>query len=306
MDKKLRILIVDDSSADAELIERELVKGSINYISKLAKSKDEYLSALGEFVPDIILCDYNMQHFNAADALEALKTICPAIPFIVVSGTIGEDVGVELMKLGAADYVMKDKLFKLTPAVNRALIENKVRIEHRNAENALRESEERFMGLLHASGDAILLIEDNVFVDCNEATTRMLGYNTREEFLLVHPSRLSPDTQPDGRASLEKAEEMLDIAMDKGYHRFEWVHRRSNGDNLFVEVSLTPISLRGKVIIHCVLRDLTELKKIEELEQTHLNELEIFYKAAVGREEKIVELKNELYRLTQELNELKD
>jgi PAS domain S-box-containing protein len=135
--------------------------------------------------------------------------------------------------------------------------------ERKRNEIKLQESERRFMDVLYASDDAILLIGDNKFVDCNEATARMLKYATREEFLQVHPSELSPPEQPDGRSSFEKADEMMRLAFDQGYNRFEWMHRRANGEDFPVEVSLTPIVHEGKRLLYCVWRDITERKRAE-------------------------------------------
>lgn len=133
----------------------------------------------------------------------------------------------------------------------------------KRTEELLRESEKRFMDVLYASRDAILLIDNEIFVDCNEATARMLGYSTRAEFLMKHPSELSPPRQFDGRDSFEKANEMMRIAFERGYHRFEWMHRKASGEDFPVEVSLTPIAIHGKNALHCLWRDLTEHKKTE-------------------------------------------
>jgi len=124
--------------------------------------------------------------------------------------------------------------------------------DRKQAKDALRESEQRFMDVLYSSQDAVLLIDGEHFVDCNEATARMLGYSNRNEFLKTHPSELSPPTQPDGRNSFEKANEMMRIASEMGFHQFEWEHRRANGEDFPVEVSLTSIVLRGKNVIHCM------------------------------------------------------
>jgi diguanylate cyclase (GGDEF)-like protein/PAS domain S-box-containing protein len=136
--------------------------------------------------------------------------------------------------------------------------------ERKQAEAALRESEQRFMDVLRTSGDAILLIDGETFVDCNEATSQMLGYSNREEFLMTHPSELSPPAQPDGRNSFEKANEMIRTAFEKGFHRFEWMHRKAGGGDFPVEVSLTPIPYKGRTILHCLWRDLTDQKRVEE------------------------------------------
>ncbi len=122
-------------------------------------------------------------------------------------------------------------------------------------------SERKFHELFEKSGDPILILENRRFVDCNSATIKLLGYHSKEEFLNTHPSKISPLYQPDGRLSYEKAEEMMDVAIEKRTHRFEWEHLKSNGEIIPVEVLLTSISSeKGKEIIHTVWRDITEQK----------------------------------------------
>jgi len=150
-------------------------------------------------------------------------------------------------------------------------------------ESQARESEQRFLDVLHASDDAILLIDGETFVDCNDATVRMLGYGSRDEFLMKHPSELSPPTQPDGRDSFEKAQEMMQIAVEKGSHRFEWIHRRADGQDFPVEVTLTAITYHGKGILHCHWRDVTEQKRAEqEREQSRKTMQQILESMPVG------------------------
>ncbi|MHB1035423.1 MAG: PAS domain S-box protein [Pirellulales bacterium] len=156
-------------------------------------------------------------------------------------------------------------------------------VQQAAAEEAMRESEKRFMDVLYASSDAILLIDGETFVDCNEATARMLGYSSRDEFLMTHPSELSPPTQPDGRSSFEKANEMMRTAFERGFHRFEWMHRRANGEDFSVEVSLTPVVMRGKSLLHCVWRDITDRKRTEEtLRESEERFRTIFEEAPMG------------------------
>ncbi len=175
----------------------------------------------------------------------------------------------------------------------------------KNTQESFKESEKRFMDVLYASDDAILLIDGNIFVDCNEATSRMLGYSTRGEFLMVHPSKLSPDTQPDGKSSFDKAEEMMKIALEKGFHRFEWIHSKASGEDFPVEVSLTPVTFHGKAMLYCVWRDISELKLAEQTLKKDLHDLEVFYKASIGREERILELKKQIKEFERRLNSVK-
>jgi two-component system, cell cycle sensor histidine kinase and response regulator CckA len=113
--------------------------------------------------------------------------------------------------------------------------------------------------LFERSADAILFIEGETFVDCNDAAVRMMRCRSRDELLSTHPSELSPEVQPDGRASFEKASEMIAIALERGSHRFEWEHMRADGEVFPVEVLLTAVGER----LHVVWRDLSERKQLE-------------------------------------------
>jgi len=133
----------------------------------------------------------------------------------------------------------------------------------RNQQVDLEESEKKYKTLFEDSGDAMLLIDDQKFIDCNDTSVEMLGYTSKEPLLNVHPAELSPPTQPDGRGSFEKANELIGIAFKQGHHRFEWSHQRKNGDIFPVEILLTLITIKGKQVLHTVWRDLTD-KKADE------------------------------------------
>jgi len=128
----------------------------------------------------------------------------------------------------------------------------------------LDQSEEKYRTFFENSADALLILENNAFVDCNDAAVAMLGYDSREELLNMHPSEISPEVQPDGRPSFEKVEEMIATAVKKGSYRFEWNHVKKSGDVFAVEVLLTTVQVGGTTQLHTVLRDLTEHKQAEE------------------------------------------
>jgi diguanylate cyclase (GGDEF)-like protein/PAS domain S-box-containing protein len=121
-----------------------------------------------------------------------------------------------------------------------------------------------FKQLFESSPDPTWIIDGNRFVECNEAAIRTLGYTNREELLNVHPSKLSPPSQPDGEDSFTKAERMMAIAKDRGLHRFEWMHTKTDGTNFVAEVTLSTVELKGRQAIYCVWRDITERKNMEE------------------------------------------
>ena len=133
-----------------------------------------------------------------------------------------------------------------------------------NAGEVLAANEKHFMQTIYSSSDAILLIEEDSFIDCNQAVIEMLRASGKEAVLMTRPSELSPEFQPDGQSSLEKAERMITMARRKGVHRFEWIHRRLDGELFPVEVTLTTIILNGRGLLHCVWRDLTDIKNVEK------------------------------------------
>jgi PAS domain S-box-containing protein len=135
----------------------------------------------------------------------------------------------------------------------------------------------QYRELFERSADAILIIDKGTFVDCNLATVKMLGYRTKSELLQTHPSELSPEFQPDGRSSFEKAEAMILQAFEAGSHRFEWDHRRSDGSVFPVEVLLTAVPRGDREILHVVWRDITDRKRLEA-ELRHAQKME-----AIGR-----------------------
>jgi len=131
-------------------------------------------------------------------------------------------------------------------------------------EKSLLSSEKKYRELFEKSQDAILIIENGKFVDCNNAAVLMLKYKNKSKFLQTHPSQLSPEKQPDGQYSNKKANIMMSIALKNGSNRFEWYHKKANGEILPVEVLLTTITKEDRSqIIHTVWRDITERKKAE-------------------------------------------
>ncbi|HYW77944.1 MAG TPA: PAS domain S-box protein [Thermoguttaceae bacterium] len=152
--------------------------------------------------------------------------------------------------------------------VDRDVTERKIVAE------ALRKSEEKYRVLFEESADATLIIHGNRFVDCNDAVVEMLGYRSKAELLSAHPSELSPEIQPDGRLSYEKAEEMMAIAFEKGSHRFEWDHKRADGEVFPVEVLLTAIPSEDSKILYVVWRDITDRKRAEKEREDLIARLE--------------------------------
>jgi PAS domain S-box-containing protein len=156
---KIRVLILEDRPEDAELMVHELRRSHFEPEWRLVDTETEYSTQLA-WPPDIILSDYNMPQLDAPRAMELLRQLNLDIPFIVVSGAIGEDTAVEMMRHGATDYLLKDRLTRLGPAIRRALDDTELREGIRRAEQALRASEVRFSSFMNHS-PALAFIKDS-------------------------------------------------------------------------------------------------------------------------------------------------
>lgn len=180
MSTPLRVLILEDRETDAELMIFELRQAGYDPEWRRVDNEQDYLHYLFDPV-DVILADYTMPQFDATRALMILKKRGMEIPFIIVTGTVGEDVAVECMRLGATDYLLKDRLGRLGPAVARALQEKQSNDEKREAVKALRENEEKYRNLFESSPESITLVGlDGMILDCNESTESIAGLSRSE------------------------------------------------------------------------------------------------------------------------------
>ena len=151
MPTAIRVLILEDRPEDAELMAEELRRGGFDPLWQRVETEADYLAGLA-WGPSVILADYHLPGFDAARALRLLQERGLDIPFIVVSGFIGEDLAVATMRQGAADYLLKDRLVRLAPAVSRVLEEKRLREEKRATEEALRKAERRYREIFRERG----------------------------------------------------------------------------------------------------------------------------------------------------------
>ncbi|MES2048719.1 MAG: EAL domain-containing protein [Pseudomonadota bacterium] len=132
-----------------------------------------------------------------------------------------------------------------------------------DAEAKLEAEELRFQSMFETSPDPTWIIDGHQFTLCNRAAVQILGYASKEELSNTHPSKLSPEIQPDGEPSFAKAERMMHLAEERGLHRFEWIHTRLDGSNFPAEVTLSRMTMKGRPVIYCVWRDITQRKRSE-------------------------------------------
>jgi len=179
MSGPLRVLIVEDSEDDALLVVRELRKGGYDPVHERVDSPEELAAALHGKTWDIVLSDYSMPRFSGPAALKIVRETDLDIPFIMISGKIGEETAVDAMKAGAHDYVMKDKLKRLIPSVKRELGEAESRRKRRKAEQALLQSESRFFAVFHYSPVPMALgsLDDGRLLDVNKEYLHVTEYS---------------------------------------------------------------------------------------------------------------------------------
>jgi len=268
MKKSLRVLIVEDSKDDTEVIRLEFKRRGYAIEWDRVENSEDMKKALKKQQWDLIVSDYSMPHFNGLEALELAREKCSDLPFILVSGAIGEETAVEVMKKGAHDYIMKDSLVRLVPAVERELKDAAIRREKRKADKALRESEKKFRVITENSADAIFITnQKGEYIYVNKAASDMLGY-TQNELTKMSIPDISPRYTDDGppkefRQLLETGNLFSEIELQRK-------------DGTIVSVEINAVILPNKMIFGSC-RDIVERKKAEKA----LKESEERYQLAV-------------------------
>lgn len=180
-DNKLKLLLLEDSAIDAELNERILRKAGLEFNSLRVEHENTFSQALDEFNPDIILADYHLPTFNGLKALAIARNRDKDVPFIFVTGAMGEERAIESLHLGADDYIIKDRINRLAPAVKRVLDDREKQQKLQQSEEALHLSQSRYLTASNTIQDAFIIIDDQQKVlEWNPAAERIFGY-TKDE-----------------------------------------------------------------------------------------------------------------------------
>jgi PAS domain S-box-containing protein len=252
--KTLRVLHVEDSERDVALVQRHLKCTGYDLIADRVDTAAAMITALETFEWDLVLCDYSMPHFNALEALALVKDLALDIPLIVISGTIGESLAVDAMRAGANDYLMKDNLTRLAPAIERELNESENRRARIRAEEQLRIKNAAVEG----AANAILITDaDGKIVWVNDAFTGNSGYS-KEEVLGRNPRMLKSGKQDDAFYK-----EMWETILAGKVWRNTLINRRKDGTLNHEDMTITPIrDAAGRITQFVAIKqDITKLEQ---------------------------------------------
>jgi PAS domain S-box-containing protein/diguanylate cyclase (GGDEF)-like protein len=268
---RLKVLLVEDSAADAELLLRELRRLQRPVEHQRVASEPALIAALDAFTPDIVLSDYSMPEFGGHDALDIVIRMAPSTPFLFVSGTIGEERAIEALQRGAWDYVLKENLKRLPMSVERALRVAAERSEHARMQRALSDSEARFRSIVETSQDWIWEHDaDLELTYTNAAVSKILGYQPDELLGRKTLELLAPEDFQEVEARLPEL-----IRARRGWRcwRLRWRHRdgryrvlESTGHPLF-DADGTLLGYRG--VDHDITERLHQEARIRQFARIH-------------------------------------
>jgi PAS domain S-box-containing protein len=260
MKESIKILFVEDILTDAELIWRRIKKDKISFTKELVDNKSGFQEAIKSFKPDLIISDYSLPQFDGRQALSIRNKLAPEVPFILVTGSINEEVAVDCMKAGADDYVIKQNLSRLPQAIISALEKSELYRKKELAEKELKESEERFRMLFDKAPVGYQSLDENgIFIEVNETWSSILGYDRNDVIGKWFGDFLAPGISDAFRKRFV-------LFKNKGKIHSEFNMVKKNGEIIMV-------SFDGKIALntdgefkqtHCVLEDVTELRKAEE------------------------------------------
>lgn len=260
--QQLKILFVEDNREDAEIIGRNLKREGINFTWRLVYTEESYTAEINSFKPDIIISDYTLPQFDGMQALMIRNDLIPTVPFILVTGSINEEVAVKCMKAGADDYILKDNLSRLGTAVKFSLEKKELLIQKENAVEALRISQKEFQNYFDSGAIGMSVIApDKSWIQINERLCRMLGYSKEELMKLTWMDITHPD-------DLKQSIDLFDKAVAGEIDMYEFDKRfiRKNGEIIFTSVSVVCQKDQDNMAHHLLASyfDITQRKKMEE------------------------------------------
>jgi PAS domain S-box-containing protein len=272
MNTRLHVLIVEDSEDDTELLVNELECCGYDLIYERVDTQSAMQSALDKQQWDIVIADYSMPSFSAPAALNILKKKALDLPFIIVSGSIGEDLAVAAMKSGAHDYLMKNKLARLVPAVERELREACERRKRREAEQALRQNEQIFRSLIENALDIITVLGTEGIIHYESPSVeKVLGYKPEDLLAKNIFDYIDSEDAPKFLYTINQLVKNPSLVLSIEF-RFQ---HQDNSWRILEAVGKNFIDFSGRASIVINSRDITERKRSEEIRNALEREREL-------------------------------
>lgn len=256
----LRILLLEDVETDAELVLHKLQSAKFDFESVIVDNGVDFSEQVSKFEPDLILADYLMPEYNAMEALDFLNKNDFEIPFILVTGSQSEEVAVECIKKGAADYILKTSLTRLPAAVTNVLKKKKIEEKNEKIQLALVESERRLKSLFEHNPDAVCAVDtEGRFLSANKATEKIFGYRVEEllgdSFEKVIFSENLGEIYDYFKKALAGEPQFYDV-----------VGKRKDGKKFYGSVTNIPIIVDNKTVgVYGLVKDISEKKKNDEI-----------------------------------------
>ncbi|HEY9508489.1 MAG TPA: ATP-binding protein [Verrucomicrobiae bacterium] len=258
--------MVEDAARDAELVEYALRQGGFDFSFRRVETETEFLDALKRFRPSVILSDHGLPAFDGFAALSLAQKKIPEAPFIFVTGSLGEETAIQALKDGAADFVLKDHLANLAPALHRALRQADVHLRRQRAERALQSSEERYRSLVEISPDALFVQTDDKIVFINSAGVKLFDHDDVNAVL----GKSAVDFfHPDERAEIRERLRVL-LKEQKPISFLEHRVVRPDGSLVEVEMAAAPLTFEGRKSAQVIVHEISD-RKLAEAEIRRLN-----------------------------------
>jgi PAS domain S-box-containing protein len=252
--------MLEDEARDVQLVEHVLKEGGFAFSLKRVETEPDFVRELEEFKPNMILSDHGLPAFDGFTALSLAQTKTPDVPFIFVTGSLGEEMAIKALKSGATDFVLKHHLVTLPPAVHRALRQAEFRIQRKHAEEELQLSEERYRTLVEISPDALFVQSNDKIVFINSTGVKLLGAKSAMEVIGKSPIDF---IHPDDRKRIQQRTRKLNEE-HKPLSFVEHKIVRPDGKIIDVEMAAAPLTFEGKPAAQVILHDISERKLAEE------------------------------------------